>query len=756
MNLTKKNESELNSKTDIRTNFNAGLQTSRFCYWSCDSRANGADIIETMVDSARRVGVAEDFHIFANRHVPGTITHPPGNLDVKYHIFKWKLLRDHLKTLNYDYFVWLDSDNFFTRHPGNLSNLIRGNAMWCQMESEITSPHVRRSDWWGAKLPDLIALFREFGVKSEKIWNTNGGMWIIRREAITEFCERAFAFHAECLKRGLHDTHDETPLALLGHLMVDDPSLNTPDATQEIIASDWTGVYEDRLPDGKVWRCEDYMTGESRMVNPAIVHAMRSKRAMERKTMSTVPEELQTKLNAVAKTGRFMVAMWSIVDGRINLDRTTSNFPDDDLEKSVRMLQADLNPHGVAVVIPCHNYGRFLDDCLNSVNAQTECPAEVVVVDDSSDDDTRAICERRGIKYLRVEFRNVYCTRRVGLEATASPFVVFLDADDMLAPTYLAECRAAIQADASLGIVTSAMMLFGTKNGPVYFPETDIEKMNWIHAGSLVRRAALEKSGAFRMPVPSIQMHADWLVWREVMRNGWKVGRIHSATYHYRHHEQSMKENRNQGNEKLPSVNYASELDRGYEWFTYPKFYEWLATQGKVLVEVGSWKGFSTVHLAAALKTRSDANQCRLYAVDTWNCPDGCGWVDFKSRFPANTEDHLYECFLAHLDRANVRDIVTPRRTTSVTAAAELHREGIRVDAVFIDAEHTTPAVLADIRAWSQVLKPGGIISGHDYNNELVRAAVDQLLPQIDHGDGHTWYTTITAERIEALSLPSS
>lgn len=519
---------------------------NRFCYWSCDSTSSGAAILKTMVDSARRVGVLEDFYVFANGDVPGAITLSPGAIEIKYHIFKWRLLRDRLNTLDYDYFVWLDSDCYFTRHPGDLSHLIRSNPLWCQMESEVTSPLVRRGDWWGAKIPQLIALFREFGVTGEKIWNTNGGMWIVRREAITEFCERAFAFHAECLKRGLHDTHDETPLALLGHLMVEDPNLNTPGATQGTISSDWTGVYRDRLPDGKAWRCEDYMTGENRMVNPAIVHAMRSKTAMQRElalrgSTSIIPDRLQQKLNSAAMTGQYMVAIWSIIDGKIVLDRTTSNFPNDDIEESLRMLRTGLDPNGVAVVIPCHNYGHFLEECLDSVNTQTIQPAEVIVVDDSSDDDTRTVCEQRGVKYLRVEYRNTYLTRRAGLGATASPFIVFLDADDMLAPTYLAECLAVIQSDESLGIVTSAMMLFGTKNGPVYFPETDIEKMNWLHAGSLVRRVALENSEAYNHPEFSGQINEDWYVWREVVRKGWKVGRINSATYHYRHHEQSKK-----------------------------------------------------------------------------------------------------------------------------------------------------------------------------------------------------------------------
>jgi len=50
--------------------------------------------------------------------------------------------------------------------------------------------------------------------------------------------------------------------------------------TDFLWASDWKGCYRDRLPDGRDWYYEDYMSAEQLVVNPAIVHAMRSKQAM--------------------------------------------------------------------------------------------------------------------------------------------------------------------------------------------------------------------------------------------------------------------------------------------------------------------------------------------------------------------------------------------------------------------------------------------------------------------------------------------
>ena len=51
----------------------------------------------------------------------------------------------------------------------------------------------------------------------------------------------------------------------------------------------------------------------------------------------------------------------------------------------------------------------------------------------------------------------------------------------------------------------------------------------------------------------------------------------------------------------------------------------------------------------------------------------------------------------------------------SIEAAKYLHRSGIQFDSVFIDASHHYAECCADIQAWSSLLKPGGIVAGHDY-----------------------------------------
>lgn len=99
-----------------------------------------------------------------------------------------------------------------------------------------------------------------------------------------------------------------------------------------------------------------------------------------------------------------------------------------------------MSDRSVSVIIPCHNYARFLPDAINSVLGQTLRPAEILVVDDASTDRTIQVTRQhaeQGVRYLRVEHCSPYQTRRAGMEATESEAICFLDADDMLEEDYL-------------------------------------------------------------------------------------------------------------------------------------------------------------------------------------------------------------------------------------------------------------------------------------------------------------------------------
>jgi glycosyltransferase involved in cell wall biosynthesis len=98
----------------------------------------------------------------------------------------------------------------------------------------------------------------------------------------------------------------------------------------------------------------------------------------------------------------------------------------------------------VSVVIPCHNYGRYLAAAIESVLRQSHPNTELIVVDDGSTDDSVEVASRYpDVICVRQQNQGQAAAQNRGLEEAGGSFVVFLDADDELtelALETLAQC----------------------------------------------------------------------------------------------------------------------------------------------------------------------------------------------------------------------------------------------------------------------------------------------------------------------------
>ena len=141
-----------------------------------------------------------------------------------------------------------------------------------------------------------------------------------------------------------------------------------------------------------------------------------------------------------------------------------------------------------------------------------------------------------------------------------------------------------------------------------------------------------------------------------------------------------------------------------------------------VVVEVGSWKGRSTVAIAEGVAGKNP----RLVSVDTFSGDAAIG-------------DHDPEEILAEFRRntAHVGFLETIV-STSVDAVASVPDGSL--DWVFIDADHAYKAVRTDVISWAPKLKPGGLMSGHDYGRGGVTLAVDCLFDNVGVWQS-IWYT---------------
>jgi glycosyltransferase involved in cell wall biosynthesis len=114
----------------------------------------------------------------------------------------------------------------------------------------------------------------------------------------------------------------------------------------------------------------------------------------------------------------------------------------------------------VSVVVPCHNYGRFLPACLGSILDQDGVDVRALVIDDASTDDSAQIAERLAAQDERIEVRRHatnhghIATYNEGLlEWATGDYSVLISADDLLTPGALARATAILEAHPSVGFV---------------------------------------------------------------------------------------------------------------------------------------------------------------------------------------------------------------------------------------------------------------------------------------------------------------
>lgn len=105
----------------------------------------------------------------------------------------------------------------------------------------------------------------------------------------------------------------------------------------------------------------------------------------------------------------------------------------------------------ISTIIPTHNRADLLPEAIESTLAQGDVSQEVIVVDDSSEDDTAAVAARYPVRYLRVQCGKPSGTRNAGIREARGKYLGFLDDDDVRLPGALTALLAPLEADPSLG-----------------------------------------------------------------------------------------------------------------------------------------------------------------------------------------------------------------------------------------------------------------------------------------------------------------
>jgi glycosyltransferase involved in cell wall biosynthesis len=164
---------------------------------------------------------------------------------------------------------------------------------------------------------------------------------------------------------------------------------------------------------------------------------------------------------------------------------------------------------GAAVIIPCFNQAHYLGEAIESVLSQTLPPAEVVVVDDGSEDNSYEVAGRyEGVRRIRRQNMGVAAARNIGWGQTSAEYLVFLDADDRLLPDALETGASALGRRPNVAFVSGVSRDIGDDGRVIAALRQPLVSQDhyrrlledcfiWSGSSIVYRRSSLEAVGGF-------------------------------------------------------------------------------------------------------------------------------------------------------------------------------------------------------------------------------------------------------------------
>jgi glycosyltransferase involved in cell wall biosynthesis len=198
----------------------------------------------------------------------------------------------------------------------------------------------------------------------------------------------------------------------------------------------------------------------------------------------------------------------------------------------------------VAIIIPCWNAGSDVSDAVASALAQASVDIEVVIVDDGSTDPTtlgvlNSILEPR-VRVSRQPNAGPAAARNRAIAEASGKFILPLDADDLIEPTYAAKAAAVLDQHSDVGIVYCRATKFGAEEGPWELPEYSPDELalgNVIFVSAMFRKADWEMVGGFDEGLRHGMEDYDF--WIRLVRSGRKVVRLDETLFRCRIREDS-------------------------------------------------------------------------------------------------------------------------------------------------------------------------------------------------------------------------
>jgi len=194
----------------------------------------------------------------------------------------------------------------------------------------------------------------------------------------------------------------------------------------------------------------------------------------------------------------------------------------------------------VSVIIPCYRKAQYLASTLESMQKQTYPAVEILVVDDGSPDNTREVVEpylaqMPNLRYIHQENAGVSVARNHGIRSSSGRYVMALDADDAIEPTYIERCADYLSAHPEVNLVYTLADTFGIRTGNWDLPDYSFDALLWtnmVHYCAMYRREDFDRTEGYNPNM--VKGFEDWDFWLYFLRPEDRVHCIQERLFHWR------------------------------------------------------------------------------------------------------------------------------------------------------------------------------------------------------------------------------
>ncbi len=202
----------------------------------------------------------------------------------------------------------------------------------------------------------------------------------------------------------------------------------------------------------------------------------------------------------------------------------------------------------VSIIIPCYNQGKYVAEAINSALRQTFKDIEIVCVNDGSTDNSVEIIKSFENKYKNFIFlnnkenRGVIYSRNFAIKNCNGTYILPLDADDIIEPTYVEKAVKILDNNSNIGIVYCKAKIFG--NYDKYwnlkpFNKSDILYENCIFCSALFRKSDFLKIGGYNNNMK--YGCEDYDLWLSFIEQGLEVFQINEILFSYRQYDETSR-----------------------------------------------------------------------------------------------------------------------------------------------------------------------------------------------------------------------